>query len=125
VVRSRSVGVISVGSWVSRIVLEVAEADLETSGRLGQCERRRQACRRSLADANDRLSGLHHSGVRRVRAPGCTELIVGRGPRVRIHLPPAKSQVRTRAGVQTLIVILDNHKLSAKLLLLQDVAPRL
>jgi hypothetical protein len=32
------------------------------------------------------------------------------GPKVRIHLPPAASQVRTRAGVQALILILDNHE---------------
>jgi transposase-like protein len=32
------------------------------------------------------------------------------GPRVRIRLPPAASQVRTRAGVQALILILDNHE---------------
>src|ERR1700719_4132324 len=35
---------------------------------------------------------------------------VAPGPRVRIHLPPAASQVRTRAGVQALILILDNHE---------------
>jgi hypothetical protein len=29
---------------------------------------------------------------------------------VRIHLSPAASQVRTRAGVQALILILDNHE---------------
>jgi hypothetical protein len=32
---------------------------------------------------------------------------VARGPMVRIHLPPAVSQVRTRAGVQSLILIRD------------------
>jgi hypothetical protein len=32
------------------------------------------------------------------------------GPRVRIRLPPAASQVRTRVGVQALILILDNHE---------------
>ena len=32
------------------------------------------------------------------------------GPLVRIHLPTAASQGRTRAGVQALILILDNHE---------------
>ena len=32
------------------------------------------------------------------------------GLRVRIRLPPAASQVRTRVGVQALILILDNHE---------------
>jgi hypothetical protein len=32
------------------------------------------------------------------------------GPGVRIRLAPAASQVRTRAGVQALILILDNHE---------------
>jgi hypothetical protein len=76
------------------MVLEVAEADLERQADFVNVKGA-QPCRKSLADANDRLSGLHDGGVRRVRAPGCTELIVGRGPRVRIHLPPAGSLLRT------------------------------
>jgi hypothetical protein len=77
-------------------MLEVAEADLE----LGFVRvKAPPACRKSLAelvDANDQA--FRASRWRRgsaSRPPECTELTVDGGPRVRIRLPPAASQLRT------------------------------
>jgi hypothetical protein len=69
-----------------------------SQGRLCPCERRsRYAADRSpsLLTRTIGVPGVHDgAGSRRVR-PGCTELAVDGGPRVRIQLPSAPSQVRT------------------------------
>ena len=56
----------------------------------------------NLRDDNDRLGW----GRRLTQNGGSPD----GGPMVRILFPPAASQVRTRVGVQALILILDNHE---------------
>jgi len=67
-------------------------------GRLCPSERRaRHAQNRSpsLSTRTIGVPGLHDGAWSRRARPGCTELTADGGPRVRIHLPPAASHVRT------------------------------
>jgi hypothetical protein len=86
------------GEQGRRQMLEVAEADLDleagfvhVKGAPGMPQITRRACRRERSAFRGFTMAR---GSRRAR-PGCTELAVDGGPRVRIHLPPAASQVRT------------------------------
>ena len=75
----------------------------------------REKAKRALSSVNlgarerDPRRQREKAGVASVASRTRRATVAG-GPRVRIHLPPAASQVRTRAGVQALILILDNHE---------------
>src|SRR6202008_3915272 len=73
------------------------EADLELEAGFCPCEGT-PSTQKPLVDANDRRSGWHRS----CRAPPAEpSSIVAGGPRVRIHLPPAGSLVRTASSNQS------------------------
>jgi uncharacterized membrane protein YtjA (UPF0391 family) len=83
------------GEQGRRQMLEVAEADLDleagfvhVKGAPGMPQITRRACRRERSAFRGFTMAR---GSRRAR-PGCTELAVDGGPRVRIHLPPAESR---------------------------------
>ena len=80
-----------------RQMLGVAEADLQLEAALSVRKAPQAYANRSpsLSTRTIGVPRLHDGAWSRRARPGCTELTADGGPRVRIHLPPGESRVRT------------------------------
>jgi hypothetical protein len=78
-------------------MLGVAEADLQLEGGSVRVKGAPACANRSpsLSTRTIGVPGFADDAWSRRARPGCTELTADGGPRVRIHLSPAKSQERT------------------------------